>query len=103
MKEIKFDELMDLDELDNIVGGANGYIYYVHVKLETQGTNGYHLVISKNPMTKEQIYDFVAFSVPFNYNDSAVQVYVDYEHSKNFFDDVKTKGYEVIDYAKMKD
>ena len=91
------------EELDNIVGGATGYIYYVHVNIETQGTNGYHLVFSKNPMTKEQINDFVDFSLPFNYNDSAVQAYVDYEHSKKFFDDAKAKGYEVIDYVKMKD
>lgn len=95
MKEIKFDELMDLDELDNIVGGANGYIYCGRINVS--GANGYHLVFSKEPMTKEQVTD------AFHSKPIFMHPYVDYEHSKKFFDDVKTKGYEVIDYAKMKD
>ena len=83
-------------ELDNIVGGANGYVYCVRAELHTQGINGYYLVFSDKPMSMEDVRDYV-FSAP-----DFMRPFVDYKDKDKFFDIAKAKGYEVIDTAKMK-
>ncbi len=91
------DELEQLsdEDLENIVGGANGYIYYGRTNVS--GANGYHLVFSKEPMTKEEVTE------AFHSKPIFMQPFVDYKDSKKFFDDAKAKGYEVIDLTKMKE
>ena len=89
------EEIMSADELDNIVGGANTYVYYARV--ERPGIDGYYLVFSEKPMAKEEI-RFCVFTTPHIFSS-----FIDYKDKDKFLDIAKAKGYEAIDYDKMKD
>ena len=90
------DELEKLSdyELDNIVGGANSYVYYARV--ERPGIDGYYLVFSEKPMAKEEI-QFCLDTTP-----HIISPFIDYKDKNKFLDIAKAKGYEAIDYDKMK-
>ena len=81
-------------ELDNIVGGANGYVYYTRV--ERPGIDGYYLVFSEKPMSKEEV-RFCVYTTPHIFSS-----FIDYKDKDKFLDIAKAKGYEAIDCDKMK-
>jgi len=91
----EMNEVMNLEELDNVVGGSNGYVYYARV--ERPGIDGYYLVFSEKPMAKEEI-RFCVFTTPHIFSS-----FIDYKDKAKFLDIAKAKGYEAIDYDKMKE
>lgn len=97
MKDEKIlqDELMSDEELENIFGGSNGYVYYARV--ERPGIDGYYLVFSEKPMSKEGV-RFCVYTTP-----HIISPFIDYKDKAKFLDIAKAKGYEAIDYDKMKD
>ncbi|MBQ4402951.1 MAG: hypothetical protein II857_00910 [Selenomonadaceae bacterium] len=88
------DEMLTDDELDNIFGGSNGYVYYARV--ERPGIDGYYLVFSEKPMLKEEV-RFCVYTTP-----HIISPFIDYKDKAKFLDIAKAKGYEAIDYDKMK-
>ncbi len=93
LKKINAEMLSD-EELDNIVGGANTYVYYARV--ERPGIDGYYLVFSEKPMSKEEV-RFCVFTTPHIFSS-----FIDYKDKDKFLDIAKAKGYEAIDCDKMK-
>ena len=96
MKDEKIlqDEMLSEDELENIFGGANGYVYYARV--ERPGIDGYYLVFSEKPMSKEEV-GFCVFTTPHIFSQ-----FIDYKYKAKFLEIAKAKGYEAIDCDKMK-
>ena len=93
---VELEQLSDY-ELDNIVGGANGYVYCARAELGNQGLNGYYLVFSEKPLSREEARDSI-FTTP-----DFLRPFVDYNDFKKISDIAKAKGYEVIEASKMKD
>ncbi len=87
-------EILSDEELENIFGGSKGYVYYARV--ERPGIDGYYLVFSEKPMSKEEV-RFCVYTTP-----HIISPFIDYKDKAKFLDIAKAKGYEAIDCDKMK-
>lgn len=102
-KEILKDEIMNDEQLDNVVGGATGYIYYRRNTIN--GKKGYSAVKVSGKLKKSEVVDAYNRSVPMDIHDLRDGVdgkfFVRDKDAEMVRNNMQARGYKFINYDDM--
>ena len=102
-KEILKDEILSEDELDNVTGGATGYIYFK--RDEVNGHSGYSAVKVSGKLKKSEVIDAYNRSTPMDIHDLRDGVdgkfFVRDKDSQMVVNNMQKRGYKFINYNDM--
>ena len=95
-------ELMTDEQLENITGGATGYIYY----LENERRGGYDALKVTGKLKKSEVLD--TYNRARNGNEQDLRdgvdckFFVPYRDVQMLINNMSARGYEFVDYNKMR-
>ena len=101
--EILKDEIMSDEQLDNVVGGATGYIYYRRNTVD--GKRGYSAVKVSGRLKKSEVVDAYNRSVPMDIHDlrdgTDGKFFVRDKDVEMVRNNMQARGYKFINYDDM--